>query len=429
MRQRILGLAVAVTLLALAVVALPLAFDIRTRIRAEEQSKLARLAALTAADISVEGAAGSDQIELPALPDSTTHLGVYSAGGLRRSGSGPTRLDTQLGPVRAGTVLEAENSTELVVAVPIAVDEQLVAVVRASEEKVALSGRVRSSWLRIALAAAAALAVASVLAMLLAQRLLRPLQRVYEAAQRIGGDDIATPPDSSGIPEIDAIARALSAGGQRVAASLVRERSFSADVSHQLRTPLTGLRLTLENELEHPRVDRREALHDALRDVDHLGATVESLLALSRDTATRVSAIDVGRVLRDRVEWWAQKFAHDHRVLVLDTAGPAAMAHVSPQAVTEIIDVLLDNARVHAVGTVVVSLTHRAAVAAVRVTDSGPGFADPSALFVRRDHAAKGTGIGLSLARRLAEAEGGSLSLAQSAGYCVFELRPSYRAC
>ena len=274
---------------------------------------------------------------------------------------------------------------------------------------------------RIGVAALAALVVAAALAVGLAHRLLRPLLRLRDAAERIGTGDVAAP-HASGLAEIDAIAAVLTTSSARVEASLTRERAFSADVSHQLRTPLTGLRLTLENELEQPRSDPHEALNEALSDVDHLEATIEGLLALARDTMDRRSLIDLCDPLNACAATWRAKFQADGRELVLMGTTAAIQVRASASAVSEILDVLVGNARAHARGTVTVEVERRLAGAAIRVSDQGPGLADPSSLFRRRDADAKGIGIGLALARRLAEAEGGTLTLTNYVGHCTFEL-------
>ena len=95
-----------VTALALLLLAVPLAFDVNTRIRNDKRSELARVAALAAADISINPKLGTDPIELPPQPSSVIAVGVYSATGHRVAGIGPTLLDRQLGsiysPARGG---------------------------------------------------------------------------------------------------------------------------------------------------------------------------------------------------------------------------------------------------------------------------------------------------------------------------------------
>ncbi len=422
MRRRIVGLVFVVTALALLLLAIPLALDVRTRIRDDRRSELARIAAIAAADISVEGSIGKDQIELPQVPRRTVRLAVYSATGARTVGNGPAVLDPALGSLRPGRVAEADIGPDLVVAVPISVDEKLVSVVRASESLSTIRASTRSSWLRILLAALGALAVATATAIALANRLLKPVRDVKRMADAIGTGVDVRAPVASGITEIDSIIRALTVSADRIERGMERERAFSSDVSHQLRTPITGLRLTLENELEHPAANRADPIVDALRDVDGLESTIEALLTLSRDTMTQRSSTDALPVVSERMKWWRQLLESDGRDLLWSAPLFPLSLKASPRAIGEILDVLIDNARKYAYGSVTVSVEQRGLFVAFVVSDEGPGISDPSDVFVRRAARATGTGIGLALARRLAEADGGQLVLAQHQSRCVFEL-------
>ena len=420
MRRRIVALVFVVTALALLLLALPLALDVNTRIRNDKRSELARVAALAAADISVNPNLGTDPIELPSQPSSLIVVGVYSATGHRVAGAGPGVLDRQLGSIRPGIVSEADTGRDMVVAVPVAVEEQLRAVVRAAEPTSAIRRAVRMSWLRIAMVAVVALSLATAVAVALANRLLRPLRRLRGLAVDLGTVTGQRPHSPSGIAEIDAIASALMTSAQRIDASLQRERAFSADVSHQLRTPITGLRLTLENELEHPTGDP-EVLREAVGTVDRLEATVEGLLLLARD-AHHPRTSDCTATLSERAQRWHRDLASDGRALLFEPGPDPIAVAMSNQAIGEIVDVLVNNARLHATGTVTLSVQRRAGFVTIAVADEGPGLADPNAAFRRRDTSATGAGIGLALARRLAEAEGAQLVLGEHTAFCRFEL-------
>jgi signal transduction histidine kinase len=420
MRRRIVGLVFALTAAALLLLSIPLALEARSRIRSDERSKLARFAAITASDISVEGTVGRDPIELPAVSRGAPLLAVYSAEGVRLEGNGPDRLDATLTPPQPGQVREISTASELVVAVPIAVDEQVRVVVRAAQSNTIVNRAFRTSLLRIGSAALLALGAATGAALALSNRLLRPLRMLHTMAQGIGNTDMKPSP-VSGVAELDAIGHALHVSASRVTTSLIRERAFSADVSHQLRTPLTGLRLSLENEIEHPRSDHNAALKDALRDVDRLEATVESLLSLAREGGGQATTSDCRPMIADRVTQASRLFDAQHRLIRFDEAGPI-VAQATLSAVAEIIDVLLSNALHHANGTVRVEIERSEAHVVIAVDDDGPGLAQPDAAFRRRDPSAAGSGIGLALGRRLAQAEGGDLVVARYQPSCRFEL-------
>ena len=115
-----------------------------------------------------------------------------------------------------------------------------------------------------------------------ARRLSRPLDALTAAADRLGDGDFSAQVAPSGVVEIDTVARSINATADRLAVVLERERAFSADASHQLRTPLTALRLRLEGEVLSSDDAPRPALVHALEEIDRLQSTIEDLLRLAR---------------------------------------------------------------------------------------------------------------------------------------------------
>jgi signal transduction histidine kinase len=201
-----------------------------------------------------------------------------------------------------------------------------------------------------------------------------------------------------------------------------REQAFTADASHQLRSPLTGLRLTLEAELAHPRPDQREAITLALGDVDRLETTIEDLLALARDTAASRTPVDLAGILASLERRWRAGFVRAGRRLTVDSGTEATSPTVSGAALSHVLDVLLDNAQRHGAGDVHVGVRQLPAAVTLTVTDHGPGIVDCAAVFERRHSPGGGTGIGLALARRLTEAEGGRLRLREGGEGTTFEV-------
>ena len=413
-----------VTALALLALAVPLGLDVRSRIRNDERSELAKLAAIAAADIGASSSLGSDPIELATPSDSTTQLGVYAPDGRREAGTGPERLDPDLTDLTPGRVREITADGKLIVAVPIASDERLTAIVRAAEPQSVLRRATRAAWIRIAFAALAALLLATAFASLVANRLLRPLHVLHERAKRLGSGDVDGPWADSGLIEIDTIATALQESAYRIDASMTRERAFSADVSHQLRTPVTGLKLTLETEIEHPRTNATIALTEALHSVDVLETKIETMLSLARDTMTQLPSVNVVELIESRMNTFTRRAHRVGRNIALAAAPELPEIRTSARAIGEVLDVLIDNALVHAQGSIVIGIETRTIGAAITVTDQGPGIADSVALFDHRtvQQTTRRSGVGLPLARRLAEAEGAQLLLTHSDGHCCFEL-------
>jgi signal transduction histidine kinase len=256
----------------------------------------------------------------------------------------------------------------------------------------------------------------------LARRLTKPLADVGRDAERIGDGDFTIAARSTGIPEIDQVGAALTRTASRLSDLVAREQAFSADASHQLRSPLAALRVTLEAELAHPRSDPVVALNEALADVERLERTIEDLLALARDTGQERPPIEVAEVFDELALRWNGSFAAVRRTLAFDIPPRLPELRVSAAALQHILDVLVDNALRHAFGTVHVSARLTGGSVMIDVTDQGPGVDDAAVAFERRRSAGNGTGIGLSLARRLAEAEGGRLSLVRAAPGATFQL-------
>jgi signal transduction histidine kinase len=228
------------------------------------------------------------------------------------------------------------------------------------------------------------------------------------ALETLGDGDFSVRTERSGVPELDAAAAALDATAERVGDLVLRERTFSSDASHQLSTPVTGLRVTLEGALLTPGTDLREAVEEALGQLDRLQSTVADLLALARD-AEPVGPVDLRDVVGAAAADRRGALAAMGRALRVDVPLDLPAARGSAAAVRQVLGVLLDNAAVHGSGTVTVRAYAAASGLIVEVEDEGAGLREPDRAFERRSPAARGHGIGLALARSLAEADGGRL--------------------
>ncbi|MFN8052133.1 MAG: HAMP domain-containing sensor histidine kinase [Acidimicrobiales bacterium] len=412
MRRRLLAACIGLTVLAVTLFAVPLAVVIGQRQGEQNRSELSLVAVRAADRVPSDFTSGrSDEVELRRTePDQ--RVALYDVGGVRRAGRGPARLDPGGRAALRDHVVSFDTPTELVVTVPVAAGTRVVGAVRAAEPLAVGRSSVRSSRLVLLAVGLAVIAVAGTIAVVVARRLSRPLETLGAEARRIGDGDFTVRPSASGISEVDHVGATLAASAQRVGDLLAREQAFSADASHQLRTPLTGLRLTLENELAAPRHDPAVALEEALTDVDRLESTVDELLALARDTmGTRREVVDVGRMVEDRAAEWRRRLGA--RALTVTTPDAAVRVRCARTAVAHVLDVLVDNAGEHGTGEVRIGVDVRRDTAVLVVADQGARPSD-AGLFTRRDPQATGTGIGLALARRLAEAEGGRLALTGS---------------
>jgi signal transduction histidine kinase len=279
----------------------------------------------------------------------------------------------------------------------------------------------RYAWRSVALIgslSALGLAVAVGLAMVQARRLTLPLIDVAETAERLGTGDARPRRRRYGIPEVDRVAEVLDQSAVRIAGLLAASREFASDASHQLRTPLTALSMRLEEMVAaaaDPATVREEGVA-ALSQVERLVAVVEQLLARARHDPTGAAVPTViADVIEQQVEEWQPLFRRAKRELCV-TGQDRLKALVTPGGLAQIIATLLDNSLVHGAGTVTIHTKSTATSVVVEVSDEGPGIRSDltTRVFERNVSGRKGTGLGLYLARTLADADAGRLELVQA---------------
>jgi len=420
MIKRILGVVTAVAALAVALFAVPLGVAVARLYRDQEVISLQRQATLAGLAVPVGFGSSGDPIELPHIAG-TRQLAVYGTDRRLVAGTGPPLGDAAVGRALSGHVADDVQGSTIVVAVPLSADERVFATVRASVPRSVVDSKVRRTWLVMAGLAGVAIVVAGLLGLRQSRRLARPITRLAEDAHRLGDGDFTVAPSPSGIAEIDQVGETLQATAQRLGDLVQRERAFSADASHQLRTPVTALRLSLDNALATPGTDTRRAIADAISQLDRLENTVEDLLRLARDPPGPHVTFDVAGLVRDAQETWHSRLADRNRPLRVAVDEDLPPGRMSASAARQVIDVLVDNALRHGEGIVTITARGAGTGLIVEVADEGPGInGDPGTLF--RRGSGKGHGIGLALARSLAEAEGNRLRLVRAGPGPVFAL-------
>jgi signal transduction histidine kinase len=405
-RRRILTAILTVALGAILLLAVPLGLAAGRLYKDEELNRLERAA--TAASRAVD--ASARQGDPPEFRASADRLSAYDLRGRRTGGFGPPRADAiVLRALRSGALVSRGDDSTLRAAVPVTAGERVVGAVRAERPASALNARVRDARVLLAGLGLLIALAASAAAVLLSRRLAQPLHRLAGTAERLGHGDFSVRASHFGVPELDALAGALEATAGRLGELVARERSFSADASHQLRTPLAALRLELEaQQLEEG--EGSDGADRVLAEVDRLEGTIETLLAVARDDPRAATVIEPPRLLDELGERWHGRLAGRGRALRRRTEPSAPTAFASEGVTREILDVLLDNAFSHGAGTVSVTARGAAGALAIDVSDEGAGVkSNGDTVFERRE--GSGTGIGLALARALAESEGGRLTL------------------
>ncbi|MGW6143088.1 sensor histidine kinase [Streptomyces sp. NPDC055144] len=412
MRQRVVRVAVTAVLVALVLLAVPLALAIRSSLYADQRDTLERAALAAAVHVNPDYRSG-DPAELPP-PATGESLGLYDPQLTLHAGNGPSNGDVAVRRALRGLVARTQTGGDLVVAVPVPHDEKVIGVVRASSAVSAVRNRVLLGWAALLGVAVLALTVAVLVARRQARALAAPLEDLSRHSRAVIEGDLTARAAPSTIPEIDQVARTHNDMLHSLSELLRHERDFTTNASHQLRTPLTGLQLTLESGLEQNDAQLRRVLEEALTSTRRLHHTVEEVLRLAGSPEPARRAVPdrlVTQLLQETEQRWHGLFAQDGRRLEFAVQDAPADVRVPGGPVAEIFGVLLDNARTHGHGSVRVAVRDLDDALAFDVSDEGTLGVEPALLFDRghtgSDNA--GTGIGLALARDLAVSLGGRM--------------------
>jgi signal transduction histidine kinase len=438
-------------LLAAVVVALevPLAVNVERRAASEFQSGVLGNAAILAArssDLVAEANAASVR-RLERLVGETTQSGSERI--LVTDARGRVLADSDTAAARGAPYATAErpefgvalfqgridvrrrfsdtlDEELLLVTVPVVDSQRVVGAIRVSAPTGAVQASVHRSWLRLALIGAAVFAAGLVLAWFLATSFARSLEGVRDAASALGRGDLGARAPAEGPKELRAVAGAFNNMASTLVANLAAQRDFLANASHQLRTPLTGLKLRLEALREQGGETGAQAAK-AEAELDRLSELVDGLLELARASSVDSTGrtVDLSEAARAAVQRWTEPADRSGKRLRLAGEESAAVWGDSTD-LAHILDNLIENAlRYCPPGTeVAVETSKDDGRATLRVYDDGPGIPpeDRARVFERfyrgtnGRRAGPGTGLGLAIVAELARRWGGEVRLLDGPG-------------
>jgi two-component system, OmpR family, sensor kinase len=308
----------------------------------------------------------------------------------------------------------------LATAVPVLEHGRPGGAVRITQSVAAVNRAVRTSLLDLAALAGVVLLLAIAAGALIARRIARPIRRLDEAARRVAGGDLDTAVAVEGSSEQRSLGRAFNEMTERIRRLLRVQQDFVADASHQLRTPLTGLRLRLEN-LAAREPDGGPAAREldaAIGEIDRLSQIVDELLILSRAGEHELPGerIDLAEAASRAAERWRDA-GRERGIAVVSRGDGAAGAWCARPDLDRSLDALVENALRYSPPDTTVTIA--SAPGRVEVLDEGPGLepGEEEAVFERFSRGsagrrgARGTGLGLAIARELTRQWGGEVSL------------------
>jgi signal transduction histidine kinase len=432
-------------LLLVVIVALevPLAVNLRNRSLAEQRAQETTLAVATASQAKRLFAprnrlALQRQVRAQARANRSRVIVVDAKGSLIADSAGDALLGTNyatpdrpevLGALRDGQVTFRVGFSDTLrqeiqaVAAPIGRidgatgDPVTVGAVRVTQSTDQISASVRRSVVGLVAIGVGVLAAGLLVAFVLAGSVSRPLRRLAGAAGALGEGRLdARAGDVRGPRELEEVAGSFDEMAGRLEATVLAQREFTANASHQLRTPLTGLKLRLEAALEETpaeATDLRRQLEAADKEADRLAEIVERLLVLARrvENGQPPSVVDLADAARGARDRFLDRVVGGS----LSVSGSPSLAIADRADVDQMLDALVDNALSYAPGRVVIETARRDGQAVLAVEDEGPGIPDDdiervAERFYRgRDAPPGGTGLGLAIVRELAERAGGEM--------------------
>jgi two-component system OmpR family sensor kinase len=349
----------------------------------------------------------------------TNGAGVLLADSLQAPGPRPPSYATRpeiLTALSGSPNWEVRHSSSLgydilVSAVPIRSRGMVLGAVRVSYPMSEVAAAIRRSWMFLGAVGVVTLVIGLGLATWLARWAVRPLRSAAGVARQISDGDLQARVPEEGPEEVRELARDLNAMTDLLADRLRSDREFAANAAHQLRTPLSALRLSLEEALAVP--DPRREIEHSVEQADRLAGTVDALLVLGKAHEQGREPVEVSLLARKI----AQALS-DGRPILRVTGSGTALA--DPERLEQVTTNLIENAHAYARDSVCVTVQSRGDRIILRVDDDGPGIPDDERpkvfdrFFRGRGGRLAGSGLGLAVAAELAASDGATISVSAS---------------
>ena len=433
LRIRLLGAFAYVLLLILLALEIPLALNLARRIDAEVRNDAAAQAFIVAANAS--GSMNDARALRSYVTSAGRQLGarviVVDSRGVLRADSAvaspralPYASRPEIRVALSGRRAQGERHSEtlgqdlLYTAVPVTSVGRTVGAVRVTQSVSAVHARIRRGIAALAAIGAFALLIGLGVAWILAGSLSKPLLRLAATARKVEQGDLDARADETGPTETREVATAFNEMTERLGTVLAAQREFVANASHQLRTPLTGLRLRIEAARAKEGAAAEAELEAAEREVERLARLLTSLLTLARegDKPGRSTIVSLSRAAERAHERWAASAESERRELELAGHGEATI-EASEEDVAILLDNLIENALRYSPSRVTVDWGRDDGEAWLAVLDEGPGLEPGSEdrlfeRFARGNADGGGTGLGLAIVETLAHRWRGAASIA-----------------
>ncbi len=423
-------------LLAIVALGVPLALSLSARVNDEVRSQAqgqADLVAATAADLLTPARRGGLAVlaHTSAAAVRGRVLIVNRSGIVLADSAAPPELGSsyakrpEIASALRGRRVQLQRPSRtlgeeiLATAVPVIHNRATVGAVRVTQSVAAVHAAVRRVELGLALVGAIVLALGLAVGVVIARQIARPLGRLERVARQVADGDLSARAGIEGSREQRSLGISFNEMTNRLQRLLDSQRDFVADASHQLRTPLTGLRLRIEEARAAGVTPAAASELDAgVAEVDRLAQIVEELLVLSRAGERELPGelLDLDAIVRRALTRWRAAAAEREIALEQGELRGGAVWCAAVDA-DRALDVLLENALRYAPRGSRVTLA--GAPGRIEVRDRGPGLGeqDGESIFERFHRGSAGlggppgTGLGLAIARELAREWGGEVTM------------------